>query len=216
MSLVAKGGMMQSREGKIITAGNTFNLQYMSYRWCATVNEYCMVYATSSMTDITKVCTWGIGVMEQCRWWTTATAFQQSTSPKVLHSFYKITPLFKTESRMANQLCTKMSAEFMEQGSRECSRRLSQSNVLARSPVSHCLGQSTIITSLWSPWFSNALAMHYSLKRLRITRAECWKVFDGAINITSVPLICNMLTCIWGKECMITCSACLIISSLAV
>lgn len=39
------------------------------------------------------------------------------------------------------------------------------------SPVSHCLGQSTIITGLWSPWFSGTLAMHYSLKRLCITRA---------------------------------------------
>lgn len=62
------------------------------------------------------MCMWGSREEQRSRW-STATSFQQSTLPKVLLSFYKITPLFKTESRMANQLCTKMSAEFMEQGS---------------------------------------------------------------------------------------------------
>lgn len=57
------------------------------------------------------------------------------------------------------------------------------------SLVSHCLGQSTIITSLWSPWFSYTLA---SLKQLHITRAECWMVSDGAINVPRVPLIRGM------------------------
>lgn len=35
MSVVAKGTMVGNREGTIMAAGNTLNLQYMNYIWCA-------------------------------------------------------------------------------------------------------------------------------------------------------------------------------------
>lgn len=113
-----------------------------------------------------------------CLRWTTATSYQQSTCP----------PRFIKLPR-----CLRRSPEWLISFAPKCRQNLwskdpesapggSHRVMCLGSPVSHCLGQSTIITSLRSPWFSSPLAMHYSLKRARITTAGRRKVSDGAIK----------------------------------
>lgn len=183
-------------------AGNIFNLQYMSYRLCA---NWVLHYICYVFHDGHNVYSLKGGVYVGVRVRSSAVDGLQlllSSRALSLKCFSRFIKLCR---------CLRQSPEWLISFAPRCWQNLwskhpesapgGSRRVMCSFPlVSHCLGQSTIITSLWSPWFSYALA---SLKQLHITRAECWMVSDGAINIPSIPLICNMENCIWMRECII-------------